>query len=108
VLLLGVAFKGSSAVTRESPAVRVADRLATSGAELTYHDPFVRDATFNGVVYESQELTDRLLDEADLVVVLTDHPNVDYERVVGRAKVVYDTRGVTESIPAPRSNVHRA
>ena len=49
-------------------------------------------------MYESQELTDELLDEADLVIVLTDHPNVDYQRVVDRAEVVYDTRGVTESI----------
>jgi UDP-N-acetyl-D-glucosamine dehydrogenase len=108
VLLLGVAFKGSSAVTRESPAVRVADRLATSGAELTYHDPFVPHASFNGVVYESQELSDTVLDEADLVIVLTDHPNVDYDRVVDRANVVYDTRGVTESIKTPRATVHRA
>jgi UDP-N-acetyl-D-glucosamine dehydrogenase len=108
VLILGVAFKGSSAVTRESPAVRVADRLATSGAELTYHDPFVPHATFNEVVYESHELTDELLDEADLAIILTDHPNVDYHRVVDRAKVVYDTRGVTESFSFARANVHRA
>lgn len=108
ILLLGVAFKGGSAVTRESPALRVADRLATSGAELTYHDPFVPDAVFDDVVYESQPLTDELIEAADMVIVLTDHAGVDYRRVVDRASCVYDTRGVTESFEARPGRLYRA
>ena len=108
ILLLGVAFKGGSAVTRESPALRVADRLATSGAELSYHDPFVPDAVFNDVVYESQPLTDELISDADMVVILTDHAEVDYRRVVDRARCVYDTRGVTESFDAIPGRLYRA
>jgi UDP-N-acetyl-D-glucosamine dehydrogenase len=108
VLLLGVAFKGASAVTRESPAVRVADRLGTSGAEISYHDPFVPQTTFNGVVHDSQDLTDAIIDDADLVIVLTDHPGVDYRRVVDRAMCVYDTRGVTESFEKTPGRLYRA
>jgi nucleotide sugar dehydrogenase len=108
VLVLGVAFKGGSAVTRESPAVRVADRLVTSGADVSYHDALVPHATFNGVVYDSQDLTDDLISSADLVIVLTDHPDVDYRRVVDRAQCVYDTRGVTEMFEPIPGRLYRA
>jgi UDP-N-acetyl-D-glucosamine dehydrogenase len=95
LLLLGMSFKGGSSDTRESPAVRVADRLARSGAAISYHDPFVPAATIDGEGYESVELTDSTLAGTDLVIVLTDHPGVDYAHVVARAQRVYDTRGVT-------------
>lgn len=108
VFLVGVAFKGSSAVTAGSPALRVADRLATSGAELSYHDPFVPHATINGVVHDSQELDDAVLADSDLVIVLTDHPDVDYARIVGSAPCVYDTRGVTEGLEARSGRLFRA
>jgi nucleotide sugar dehydrogenase len=107
VVLLGVAFKGKSAVVRESPALRVADRLSTSGADLVYHDPYVPVAPINGVMFESQELDDELLASADLVIVLTDHPNVDYARVVSVAPCVYDTRGVTVTLGPPSARLHR-
>ena len=108
VLLLGVAFKGGSAVVRESPAIRVADRLVTSGADLTYHDPFVPTAMISGVVYESQPLDEKLLANSDLVVLLTDHPGIDYRWVVEHARCTYDTRGVTTEIDAPSGTLYRA
>lgn len=107
IVLLGVAFKGKSAVVRESPAIRVADRLAIAGADLAYHDGYVAAATINGVVYESQPLHDELLSSADLVVVLTDHPEPDYANVVEISRCVYDTRGVTVGVDAPPGRLHR-
>jgi UDP-N-acetyl-D-glucosamine dehydrogenase len=107
VLLLGVAYKGGSGDIRESPALRVADRLAALGGELTYHDPHVPHVSINGVVYDSQPIDDALIEDADLVIVLTDHPNVDYERVIERASCVYDTRGVTAGLSVGGADVHR-
>lgn len=107
VLLLGVAYKGGSGDVRESPALRVADRLARSGAAITYHDPYVPSAVIDGDVYGSADLTDGLLRGSDLVVVLADHPGVDYERVVVVAPCVFDTRGVTREISPDGGRVHR-
>ncbi len=106
VLLLGVAYKGGSGDTRESPALRVADRLAAAGAKLVYHDAFVGNAPINGVVYDSEPLTDDAVADADLVLILTDHPGIDYAHLVDTAKVVYDTRGVTTEIVS--ETLHRA
>jgi UDP-N-acetyl-D-glucosamine dehydrogenase len=108
VLLLGVAFKGGSGDIRESPALRVADRLARSGAKITYHDPHVPAVEIDGESYESAELTDELLSDADIVVVLADHPDVDYDRVLTRASCVYDTRGVTRGVAESNARVYRS
>jgi UDP-N-acetyl-D-mannosaminuronate dehydrogenase len=42
----------------------------------------------------SRPLTDELVRSADLVVIVTDHSEVDYERVVRESKLVLDSRGV--------------
>ncbi len=108
ILALGVAYKGGSGDTRESPALRVAGRLVAAGADLAYHDPFVDATTINGVVHESQPLTDDAVRDADLILILTDHPGIDYARIVGIARSTYDTRGVTTQIDAEPGRVYRA
>jgi UDP-N-acetyl-D-glucosamine dehydrogenase len=108
LLLLGVSYKGGSGDVRDSPALRVADRLAQSGARITYHDPYVPSVDIDGEVFESADLTDELLADADLVVVLADHPDVDYERVLRRAGCVYDTRGVTRGVTESNARVYRS
>jgi UDP-N-acetyl-D-glucosamine dehydrogenase len=108
LLLLGMSFKGGSSDTRVSAAVLVADRLAGSGATISYHDRFVPEVTIDGKHYESVDLTDEALAAADLVIVLTDHPGVDYERVVQRAVCVYDTRGVTRTASGAGAEVYRS
>jgi UDP-N-acetyl-D-glucosamine dehydrogenase len=108
LLLLGVAYKGGSGDVRESPALRVADRLATAGADISFHDPFVPNATINGVVCDSVALTDDEVSSSDLVIVLTDHAEIDYAHVVATAQCVYDTRGVTTDIDAEKERLYRA
>jgi UDP-N-acetyl-D-mannosaminuronate dehydrogenase len=47
----------------------------------------------------SVELDPELAD-ADLVAIVTAHPEIDYEAVVGEASLVLDFRGVTRGITA--------
>jgi UDP-N-acetyl-D-glucosamine dehydrogenase len=42
----------------------------------------------------SVPLTDEALRSADLVLIVTDHAGVDYERVLREAPLILDTRGV--------------
>ncbi len=101
VLLLGMAYKGGSGDTRESPAIRVAERLLNRGAKIAYHDPHVPNIELNGDVHDSVELSSGFVSWADLVLILTDHPDLDYDAVLHHASVVYDTRGVTWGLTAP-------
>jgi UDP-N-acetyl-D-glucosamine dehydrogenase len=94
VLLLGLAYKRNTADMRESPSLRVAQRLASLGAQVMYVDKHVAVPEVDGFELSLRRatLTAEELAAADLVIVLTDHDDVDYEMVVTHAKCVLDTR----------------
>ena len=99
-LVLGVAYKKDIDDLRESPAMDVIKLLQEKGADVMYHDPFcpiIQDdghTPVHNLPMRSVALTDRVLEEADVVVVVTDHTDVDYARVAQKARLVVDTRGV--------------
>jgi UDP-N-acetyl-D-glucosamine dehydrogenase len=99
VLALGVAYKKDLADWRESPAIDVIEQLLLDKVNVSYHDPFVPQITLAGKKYESVNL-EAALERTDLVLILTDHTQVDYEWVVSKAKAVLDTRGVTRRLSA--------
>ena len=95
ILVLGVAYKRDVDDVRESPALDIIGLLAADGADVAYHDPFVPDLAEEGTPLSSVPLVDQALTEADVVVIVTDHTDVDYARVLERAAVVVDARHVT-------------
>ena len=89
--VLGVAFKPNVRDARNSPAAGVMSGLADRGAQVSFHDPHVdvfEDA--DGVEHRGLGL-DELLGESDVVVVVTAHRAIDWERVYDRADLVVDT-----------------
>ncbi|HKR15177.1 MAG TPA: nucleotide sugar dehydrogenase [Pyrinomonadaceae bacterium] len=99
VLLLGVAYKRDVDDVRESPALSIIDRLRTKGANVRYHDPFVKELNFDDAHIEgsgdplsSMPLTDEELGSADCVIIVTDHSEIDYTRVCALAPLIVDTR----------------
>jgi UDP-N-acetyl-D-glucosamine dehydrogenase len=99
VLLLGVAYKKDIDDVRESPALSIIDRLRAKGADVRYHDPFVREIRFDdahtegsGEPLSSAELTDDEVSSSDCVIIVTDHSGIDYQRVTKLATLVVDTR----------------
>jgi nucleotide sugar dehydrogenase len=105
VLVLGVAYKKDVADPRESPSADILHLLALRGATVAYHDPLVPAFRQDGRDLESVPLTARALDEADLVLILTDHSAVDYAFVVKHARLLLDTRFATRGLPADRAKV---
>jgi UDP-N-acetyl-D-glucosamine dehydrogenase len=95
--VLGVSYKPGIGDTRESPALKIIELLREMGAEVSYHDPHV--AALPELSLGSGEL-EELLADSDLVIVVTAHPEVDYQLVATRARLVLDLRGVTRSIGA--------
>jgi nucleotide sugar dehydrogenase len=102
ILLLGVTYKADVADQRESPARPVARRLLRLGAELTYHDPYVRTWQVDGtdVPRARDDLTDAL-EAADLAIVLTGHSAYDPDTLARHARLLFDTRGLTKDVPGP-------
>jgi UDP-N-acetyl-D-glucosamine dehydrogenase len=94
ILLLGVTYKPDISDQRESPAVRVAEKLLRLGADLSFHDPFVTDWAVEGVERASEPLDDALA-SADLVILLQNHQQYDVDALVSVAKDFLDTRGTS-------------
>src|SRR5918999_4567719 len=76
IVLLGVSYKPGVGDIRESPALKILERLRAGGAELRYHDPYVPELVREGLA--SSEL-DAALQDADLAVVVTAHPGIDHD-----------------------------
>ncbi len=95
ILVLGMAYKKDVNDVRESPALDIVRILVADGAHVDYHDPFVPVVSEGGTSLYSVPLTDEALAQADAVVIVTDHSDVDYGRVLELADVVVDARHVT-------------
>ena len=102
VLVLGVSYKAGVGDLRESPALKIIKLLRDLGADVVYHDPHVPAIAEHGL--ESTPLNGEV-SGADIVCVVTAHPEVDYAKLVGEAQLVLDFRGVTRGLEA--SNVVR-
>jgi len=96
ILVLGVAYKRGVGDTRESPAHEIIAALFRRGAEVSYADPHVPTFTVGGVDLKTVELGEQELRAADCVLIVTDHPEFDYEAVAHQARLIVDTR---HSIP---------
>jgi UDP-N-acetyl-D-glucosamine dehydrogenase len=101
VLVLGVSYKNNVGDVRESPALKVIDRLQRKGAEVEYHDPFVPELKHGGLELKSVGLTKTAVAGADLVLVLTQHESVNWDTVVEKAKVILDTRNALKAFARP-------
>jgi UDP-N-acetyl-D-glucosamine dehydrogenase len=91
VAIVGVSYKPGVGDIRESPAIRIISLLRDLGANIRYHDPYVRGLPEFGLSNTSLEET---LLGADLALIVTAHPDVDHALVAERAQVVVDLRGV--------------
>ncbi len=107
ILVVGVAYKPDVSDVRESPALDVMRQLLAKGAALDYHDPHVPELELDGTTLKSVDLTDEALAATDLVLVITDHSSVDWDRVVARTTRVFDTRNATRGVREGREKVRK-
>jgi len=92
ILLLGLSYKKNTGDARESPSVRVAQLLSAMGADLRGADPHIIEASPIDALLTRVDATPTELSSADVVVLLTDHDNFDYDAVLENAAFVLDCR----------------
>jgi len=97
ILVVGAAYKKNVDDTRESPALKIMAMLEDRGATVLYHDPYVPEipATrehpeFTG--RRSIDLGDLASARPDAALIVTDHDDIDYRRLVDSVPLVIDTR----------------
>jgi UDP-N-acetyl-D-glucosamine dehydrogenase len=95
ILFLGVAYKPNINDERESPALEIMDTVVHKGGIVSYHDPFIPQVKTNeGSAFESVELTEETLKNADCVVLTTNHDAFDMDFVQEHARMIVDMRNM--------------
>jgi UDP-N-acetyl-D-glucosamine dehydrogenase len=101
ILALGIAYKKDVDDLRESPSLTIIEGLRQRGAEVSYNDPYfpvVGQGRHYNLNMTCAPLTE--LQSYECVLILTDHSDYDYERIVREARLVIDTRNATKGIVA--------
>ena len=96
VMLVGMAYKPNTSDARESPSVRVANRLIDLGANVRIVDSHVDRVNLPDGTTEI-DLTVDAVSDCEAVVVLVDHDDVDLDLIAEHANYVLDCRDVVRS-----------
>lgn len=97
ILFLGVAYKPNIDDARESPALEIIDLVAKKGGVVTYSDPHIPVVkTHHGPSLRSIDLTADNLQNADCVVLTTNHDAFDIEFIQQHARLVVDLRNMVK------------
>jgi UDP-N-acetyl-D-glucosamine dehydrogenase len=99
VLVLGLAYKKDIDDLRESPSLTIIELLQKDGAQVSYNDPYF-PTVGKGRKYDLQMKCAPLddLGQYDCVLIVTDHSDYDYARIVRESQLVVDTRNATRGI----------
>ena len=91
ILIIGLAYKKDVNDVRESPALTIFEELSNRGYKVDYHDPYVPQIVLDNTAYQSIALSDAVIQNYQLVLLLTDHSTLDYS-LIAKAKHVIDPR----------------
>ncbi len=103
VLVLGLAYKKDIDDLRESPSLTIIELLRERGANVCYNDPYF--AKVGHGRHYALNMTNTPLDnlgQYDAVLIITDHSDYDYRRIVDESKLVIDSRNATKGIVSPK------
>ena len=95
ILVIGVAYKKNVDDIRESPALDVMKLLENDGAELSFYDPYVSFVKLNGNgINGHKSLTEENLKNSDVVIIMTDHDQIDFQFIEENSDLIIDSRNV--------------
>ncbi len=103
ILVLGLSYKRDIDDLRESPSLTIIELLQKRGAVVSYNDPYF-PTVGHGRRYALNMTCSPLenLGQYDCVMIVTDHSDYDYPRIVQESKLVVDTRNATKGIISPK------
>lgn len=105
VLVLGVAYKRDIDDVRESPALDIIKLLLDKGAQVSWHDPHVKELKGLDRVQRESSLDPTILAKADCVIIATDHTIYDWNRIVKESRLVVDSRNATHHVTSDRHKI---
>lgn len=96
VVILGAAYKSDIGDLRESPVVRLIEKLQKKVKTLTIIEPYVKEININGQAQAVAQYDPVILQHADLVVIGTPHTCFDWNNVHDNTTLIFDSKNVME------------
>lgn len=90
ILILGLTYKKNVNDLRESPSIKILELLKKFKAKLYFNDPYF-NKDFNKVKFFKMNY--KKLKNFDCVVLLTDHDEYNYKKILSNSNLIFDTRG---------------
>lgn len=113
ILLIGLAYKPDVDDDRESPTYRLMDYYSELGAEVTFYDPFVpvikksrEHAHWAGL--KSIGWSKDNVQSADVVVISTNHTEIDYAELAEWSQLIVDTRNAVKPSSGNNGKIFKA
>ncbi len=95
ILFIGVAYKPDINDYRESPALEIIDVVMKKGGNVKFYDPYINEIITNkGYHLFSESFNKELLTNTDLVVLTTNHSNIDVNEIIKSSKLIVDLRNM--------------
>ena len=99
ILICGVAYKADSDDYRESPALKLITLYEELEAKVIAYDPYIDSVKIDNKIWEvKKELTKKEIKDCDLIIISTNHSNVDYQMLADNAQLIFDSRNVMKDI----------
>ncbi|MEM9413010.1 MAG: UDP binding domain-containing protein, partial [Planctomycetota bacterium] len=112
--VLGVSYKKNVGDTSGSPSIKVMELLLQRGAEVFYSDPHVQCLEGNEFASilasqqlssQSSPLTKEFLTSLDCTIIVTDHDQFDWEKIVQESDLIVDSRNATAHVTTNRDKI---
>jgi UDP-N-acetyl-D-glucosamine dehydrogenase len=98
ILVMGASYKANVSDVRESPSLDVMHLFMKLGADVSFHDPYVKSVRVDDNVIAGKPFSFSLLESMDAVVITTAHDAFNIKEIVKHAPLVIDTRNVTRGL----------
>jgi UDP-N-acetyl-D-glucosamine dehydrogenase len=97
ILVIGVSYKPDVNDIRESPSASIFLNLLKKIKKIDFYDPYIPFFEKDSENYYSINNLSKI-NKYDIVLILTNHSNLDYKHIFMQSKLIVDTRGVYKKI----------
>lgn len=98
ILLMGMSYKKDIGDMRESPSLEVYKLLKMRGNKPSFYDPYIESFLDGTEEVKGITLSEESVSKFDIVIILVEHSNIEYEWVVKHSQLVYDVKNVCKDI----------
>ena len=100
LIFIGIAYKKNTSDTRGSPSIDMIKKFLSEKYSIKFYDPYVKKYSLKHKLFSEKTLNFLSIKKETknaIVIIGTDHKNINYKSILKNSKIVFDTRGVLKN-----------